>query len=35
MVCSKGYLFEKCGDHATAMKIFDRCIAAGYIGAMI
>jgi hypothetical protein len=35
LVCSKGYLFEKCGDHATAMKIFDRCIAAGYIGAMI
>ncbi len=35
MVCSKGYLFEKCGDHATAMRIFDRCIEAGYIGAMI
>lgn len=35
MVCSKGYLLEKCGDHETAMKIFDRCIAAGYIGAMI
>ncbi|WP_374244293.1 tetratricopeptide repeat protein, partial [Zoogloea sp.] len=35
MVCSKGYLFEKCGDHETAMKVFDRCIAAGYIGAMI
>lgn len=35
MVCSKGYLLEKCGDHETAMKIFDRCIAAGYVGAMI
>lgn len=35
MVCSKGYLFEKCGDHETAMRIFDRCIAAGYVGAMI
>lgn len=35
MVCSKGYLLEKCGDHETAMKVFDRCIAAGYIGAMI
>lgn len=35
MVCSKGYLFEKCGDHVTAMRIFDRCIEAGYIGAMI
>jgi Sel1 repeat len=35
MVCSKGYLFEKCGDHATALRIFDRCIAAGYVGAMI
>jgi hypothetical protein len=28
MVCSKGYLFEKCGDHETAMRIFDRCIEA-------
>ncbi len=35
MVCSKGYLFEKCGDHETALRIFDRCIAAGYVGAMI
>ena len=35
MVCSKGYLLEKCGDHETALKIFDRCIAAGYVGAMI
>ena len=34
-VCSKGYLLEKCGDHETALKIFDRCIAAGYVGAMI
>ncbi len=35
VVCSKGYLFEKCGDHETAMRIFDRCIEAGYVGAMI
>jgi hypothetical protein len=35
MVCSKGYLLEKCGDHETARKVFDKCIAAGYIGAMI
>lgn len=35
LVCSKGYLFEKCGDHDTANKIFDKCIAAGYAGAMI
>lgn len=35
MVCSKGYLLEKCGDHDNARKVFDKCIAAGYIGAMI
>ncbi|MBC7859362.1 MAG: sel1 repeat family protein, partial [Burkholderiaceae bacterium] len=35
LVCSKGYLFEKCGDHDTSNKIFDKCIAAGYAGAMI
>lgn len=35
MVCSKGYLLEKCGDHENAHKVFDKCIAAGYIGAMI
>jgi hypothetical protein len=35
MVCSKGYLLEKCGDHENARKVFDKCIAAGYIGAMI
>jgi hypothetical protein len=35
MVCSKGYLLEKCGDHDSAHKVFDKCIAAGYIGAMI
>lgn len=33
--CAQGYLLEKCGDHASAHIIFDKCIAAGYIGAMI
>lgn len=33
--CSKGYLLAKCGDHESANKIFDKCIAAGYVGAMI
>ena len=35
VTCSKGYLLEKCGDHESANKIFDKCIAAGYAGAMI
>lgn len=35
VVCSMGYLAEKCGDHVTALKIFDKCIAQGYAGAMI
>ncbi len=35
MTCARGYLFEKCGDHETAHKVFDKCIAAGYVGAMI
>ena len=30
-----GYAAEKCGDHETALKIFDKCIAKGYAGAMI
>lgn len=34
-VCNMGYLAEKCGDHATALKIFDKCIAKGYVGALI
>ena len=33
--CGKGYLLAKCGDHESANKIFDKCIAAGYVGAMI
>lgn len=33
--CGKGYLLAKCGDHENANKIFDKCIAAGYVGAMI
>ena len=35
VTCSKGYLLEKCGDHASANIVFDRCIAAGYVGAMV
>lgn len=35
VTCSKGYMLEKCGDHENAHKIFDKCIAAGYPGAMI
>lgn len=35
VTCSQGYLLEKCGDHETAHKVFDKCIAAGYVGAMI
>ena len=34
-VCAYGYWAEKCGDHATAHVIFDKCIAAGYVGAML
>lgn len=34
-VCSYGYWAEKCGDHVTANIIFDKCIVAGYAGAMI
>lgn len=35
LTCSKGYLLAKCGDHEGANVIFDKCIAAGYAGAMI
>jgi len=35
VTCAKGYMLEKCGDHETALKVFDKCIAAGYAGAMI
>ncbi|QID19235.1 sel1 repeat family protein [Nitrogeniibacter mangrovi] len=34
-MCAYGYWAEKCGDHATAMAIFDKCIDAGFVGAMI
>lgn len=33
--CAMGYLLEKCGDHETANMVFDKCIAAGYVGSMI
>lgn len=33
--CGYGYFAVKCGDFATAHKIFDKCIAKGYAGAMI
>lgn len=35
MTCASGYMFEKCGDHVTANLVFDKCIAAGYTGALI
>lgn len=35
VVCMGGYELEKCGDHETAAKVFDKCIAAGYVCAMI
>lgn len=35
VVCSAGYEAAKCGDFESAHKIFDKCIAAGYVGAMI
>ncbi len=35
ITCMYGYAAEKEGDHATAHAIFDRCIEAGYVGAMI
>lgn len=35
VTCAAGYLLEKCGDHETANKVFDKCIAAGYVGSMI
>ncbi|HLO63363.1 MAG TPA: hypothetical protein VK165_10435 [Azonexus sp.] len=35
VTCGKGYMLEKCGDHENALKVFDKCIAAGYPGAMI
>ncbi len=34
-MCAYGYWAEKCGDHATATAIFDKCIDAGFVGAMI
>lgn len=35
MGCGYGYAAEKCGDHETANRIYDRCIAAGHVGAML
>lgn len=35
VVCSAGYEAAKCGDFTSAYRIFDKCIAAGYVGAMI
>lgn len=34
-MCAYGYWAEKCGDHATALAIFDKCIDAGFVGAMV
>lgn len=35
VTCSYGYWAAKCGDFEAAHKIFDKCIAKGYGGAMI
>ena len=35
VTCAMGYLIAKCGDFETANLVFDKCIAAGYAGAMI
>lgn len=35
VTCAMGYLIAKCGDYETANAVFDKCIAAGYVGAMI
>lgn len=35
VTCAKGYLLAKCGDFESAHRVFDKCIAAGYAGAMI
>jgi hypothetical protein len=35
LTCAQGYLLAKCGDFDTANKVFDKCIAAGYVGSMI
>lgn len=35
VTCAKGYLLVKCGDFETANQVFDKCIAAGYVGSMI
>lgn len=35
LTCAQGYLLAKCGDFETANKVFDKCIAAGYVGSMI
>lgn len=35
VTCAMGYLIAKCGDYETANRVFDKCIAAGYAGAMI
>lgn len=35
VVCSMGYLAAKCGDFTSAHRIFDKCIAKGFGGAMI
>ncbi|WP_428605864.1 hypothetical protein [Sedimenticola sp.] len=34
-MCAYSYWAEKCGDHATAHVIMDKCIEAGFVGAMI
>lgn len=33
--CGYGYAAAKCGDHATAVRIFESCVERGHAGAMI
>lgn len=35
LVCGYANLAIKCGDHARAHRILDKCIAKGYVGSMI
>lgn len=34
VICSTGYAVTKKGEHAAARRLFERCAAAGYTGAM-
>ncbi|MFD1342093.1 tetratricopeptide repeat protein [Litorisediminicola beolgyonensis] len=34
MTCASGYMLTKSGKHGAARRLFERCAAAGYTGAM-